>query len=149
MHCFPWGQTSFTSRQSSRGLKTLVVCSQSKLADWAWWSLLLFAFKSELTLAVDLSVDVSNISILDDLENFVGPKFKPIVDLFRSLANIHDLCRSPVLDSNFESVIQEFTLSSKECFDVLGLSKTLKMHIISDHLGDYFKLINRKKLYFL
>ena len=34
----------------------------------------------------------------------------------------------------------------EECYDVLGLSTTLKMHIISDHLADYFDLTGKTLL---
>ena len=37
----------------------------------------------------------------------------------------------------------------EECFDLFGLSTTLKMHIISVHLDDYLKISGKTSLYIL
>ena len=77
-------------------------------------------------------------SKLEYLKEFVGFELAPLIECLRSLSSVYDLCRRRVLDPNFQEIISEFTITWAECSEKFGLSKTLKVHIISDHLSDYF-----------
>ena len=46
---------------------------------------------------------------------------------------------APVLDVNFESIIQHFTIDWFYLHGIYGLSNTLKIHIIVEHLGEVLK----------
>ena len=41
-----------------------------------------------------------------------------------------------IIISDYEEIIQEFTINWEECREKFVLSKTLKVHIISDHLPE-------------
>ena len=42
--------------------------------------------------------------------------------------------------------LHSFTINMEECYDRFKLSKTLKTHIISDHLADYFSATGKTLL---
>ena len=67
----------------------------------------------------------------------MGDDYLQKVDCLKSLAEVHNICRSPSLRIDYEEVIQEITITLEECR--VGISKTMKVHIISDHLPEYFK----------
>ena len=79
---------------------------------------------------------------LNELSNMLGEAGDPWIKYLSAIREVHRLCVNPSLSPNFEEVIQDFRdafevlheLDEKEC----GVSETLKVHIVSDHLCEYF-----------
>ena len=76
-------------------------------------------------------------AILEDLQSSISDGFIPFINILKSIASVHNLCRAAVLSPDFDEILNEFTISAEECSSKFGLSKTLKMHIISDHVVDF------------
>ena len=76
---------------------------------------------------------------LDKLEDCIPSQFAPFVDCLRNLDNVYTSCTGSVLDPYHEQVIDKFS----DSFDILhkqfGVTITPKVHIIQDHLADFFK----------
>ena len=68
--------------------------------------------------------------------------FKEFKDVFQSLKDIHYLCNQDLLSHNYQEVIDNFRSSWFKLTDEYDISTTPKIHILLDHLEDYFDLTN-------
>ena len=66
-----------------------------------------------------------------------------LIQLLKTLAEVHNMRRNRELDIEFQYIIDEFTIAMEDCYQTFDISKTLKMHILSDHLGDYFRMTGK------
>ena len=61
---------------------------------------------------------------------------KPFVKTLRSMARLHTLVSARHLDPKYEDIIWDFAMDWHNLYKEFGLSHTLKIHIIRDHLAD-------------
>ena len=52
---------------------------------------------------------------------------------------VHKMCIADVFDENYEILINEFKCKFYKLYEDFKLPMTLKIHVIVDHYGDYFK----------
>ena len=69
------------------------------------------------------------------------------VEYLRSIGKVNKICTSSNVDiDNVKSVLEEFRTKFTQLQEGFNLSQTLKIHIIMDHLEDYFKLSGQSLL---
>ena len=78
-------------------------------------------------------------SLLKKIEELDIPDcFQEFKDVFIEIRNLHYLCNQQVLSSNYQKVIDDFRSSWYKLTDEYNISTTPKIHILLDHLEDYF-----------
>ncbi len=76
--------------------------------------------------------------ILEELTSILDEEQWPLISCLRQIGEVHNICRNRELNSSYKQVLYNFTDTWDQCWQAFGLSKTLKIHIISDHLESYF-----------
>jgi hypothetical protein len=76
--------------------------------------------------------------ILEDLQSCLEETHVPLLTCLKSIGELHNICRSRILNPSYKQVISDFNTNWDQCTQMFGLSKTLKIHIICDHLEQYF-----------
>ena len=77
---------------------------------------------------------------LDKLEECIPFQFTPFVDCLNHLDNVYTSCTGSILDPFHDQVIKQFSESFNILHKQFGVTITPKVHIIQDHLIDFFKL---------
>ena len=77
---------------------------------------------------------IHNDALLNDFESEVENS-TDFVEILRRIADIHHLVRADQLTPDFEIRIHNFSLQWDLVNYLYGLSYTLKIHIIEDHLA--------------
>ena len=72
--------------------------------------------------------------------------YKEYKQVLIDLKALHTVCNSNVLPHNYVEVLDKFSSSWQSLKDKFGISTTPKIHIILDHLEDYFNETNRTLL---
>ena len=68
--------------------------------------------------------------------------FKEFYDVFKTLQDLHVMCNQQLLPHNYQEVIDRFKSAWFALMDEYMISTTPKIHILIDHLEDYFDLTN-------
>ena len=70
----------------------------------------------------------------------IPPHLQAFSRAFKNLKYLHILVNSKSLPYNYEKIIDEFTYSWIELSSKFSVPVTPKIHIICDHLADYFQI---------
>ena len=70
-------------------------------------------------------------------------EYKEYKQVLIDLKALHTVCNSNMLPHNYVEVLDKFSSSWQSLKDKFGISTTPKLHIILDHLEDYFNETNR------
>ena len=82
-------------------------------------------------------------SLLKSIEKLNIPQeFTNFKELLLRIKDLHQLCNSQLLPSNYHKVIDDFRAAWFAVSDNFGVSTTPKIHILNDHLEDYFDETN-------
>ena len=65
------------------------------------------------------------------------------VNYFDSIRKLHRMCTEEKLGENYEETIEEFKDAFENVHQLFGISETLKIHVISHHYSDYFKMTGK------
>ena len=80
-------------------------------------------------------------SILKHIENLGIPDcFSEFKDVLIAIRDLHQLCNEQLLPSNYHKVIDQFRKAWYKLTDEYDISTPPKIHILLDHLEDYFDL---------
>ena len=78
-------------------------------------------------------------SLLKKIEDLQIPEaFMEFKDILLSLRDLHHLCNAQLLASNYHQVIDKFRSTWFTLSNEHNISTTPKIHILLDHLEDYF-----------
>ena len=69
----------------------------------------------------------------------IPPHLAEFKDVLIALRKLNSLCNSEYLPANFQKVIDKFSETWYALVDFCGISTPPKVHIILDHLCDYFE----------
>ena len=72
----------------------------------------------------------------------IPPHLRQFEVVLRRLRNLHFLCSHKVLPANYSKVIDEFSRDWFKLTEDFTISTIPKIHIIIDHLCDYFDITN-------
>ena len=76
---------------------------------------------------------------LQILEEMIPSEGFPLIEFLQSIKEVHQMCISEKFDENYQVFIDEFKCKFDTLYDKLKINMTLKIHVIVDHYGDYFK----------
>ena len=76
---------------------------------------------------------------LDKLEEMISTEGFPFIENLQSIKEVHKLCISDKFDENYQVLIDEFKSKFDILYDKFKINMTLKIHVVVDHYGDYFK----------
>ena len=68
----------------------------------------------------------------------IPSEFVQFTNVLFALRNLHTVCNSEYLPANYNEVIDQFSSSWYALVNSSGISTTPKIHIILDHLCEYF-----------
>ena len=63
----------------------------------------------------------------------------PFIEYLQSIKEVHKMCISDKFDENYQVLIDEFKSKFDTIYGKFKVNMTLKIHVIVDHYGDYFK----------
>ena len=95
---------------------------------------------------------------LKPLEDILPTDAFPFIEYLQSLKEVHEMCISEDFDPNYDILLSEFKCKFDVLYEKFQLPMTLKIHVIVDHYGDFFKetgknlgwlMVNIMKLYII
>ena len=78
--------------------------------------------------------------MLDQIQ--IPDAFQEFKDVFQSIKDLHFMCNQELLSHDYQRVINEFRSTWYRLTDEYDISTTPKVHILLDHLEDYFDITN-------
>ena len=76
---------------------------------------------------------------LEQLEQMIPTEGFPFIEYLQSIKEVHKMSISDKFDENYQVLIDEFKSKFDILYDKFKINMTLKVHVIVDHFGDYFK----------
>ena len=80
---------------------------------------------------------------LDFIESSLPERLHTFVDALRQVALVYQVSTANTVVSNHKEIMQTFKLTWMTLMENFGITMPLKVHIIVDHLSDYFELENQ------
>ena len=80
---------------------------------------------------------------LDFIESSLPERLHTFVDALRQVALVYQVSTANTVVSNHKEIMQTFKLTWMTLMENFGITMPLKVHILCDHLSDYFELENQ------